>query len=340
MNGTDNAMMLGSGYVDHNEERGDEDGDDAGYWVGVDRTDLAEGTKEVSRRGYREALDEYINIVKGRKVVKMSNQVGKGLAAKMVKVMSETNSYVEKDGFNSGQKYKYLSAGAAMAAIRGSMARNGIAFFPSVLDVVNEDGVSTKAGGVQRIVRVAVNCKFADSETGEAESCVWFGTGMDYGEKAIYKAYTGAIKYCLTKTFILQSDVEDDPEYDGGKVEAPSPAPEPKQPPVSSETEEYLKVLKEVGLPVPTPNWPDQRAWTEYCSIGDRIASTPVDIGDTRSQIEIFIDHCASVLGGKEKMYPFFRSLGTRPGKPSDVLLAYVCTVLGEDPIEFVRGIR
>jgi hypothetical protein len=68
-----------------------------------------------------------------------------------------------------------------------------------------------------------------DSDSGEVFAVQAVGTGKDNADKGAYKAYTGASKYVLMKTFLLATG--DDPEDDG--VPAPEPTPE-KKPAVKS----------------------------------------------------------------------------------------------------------
>ena len=51
-----------------------------------------------------------------------------------------------------------------------------------------------------------------DTDTGFYEETTITGEGMDKGDKAGYKAYTGALKYYLANTFMVATG--DDPEKD------------------------------------------------------------------------------------------------------------------------------
>ena len=51
-----------------------------------------------------------------------------------------------------------------------------------------------------------------DTDTGFFETTVITGEGIDKGDKAGYKAYTGALKYYLADTFMVATG--DDPETD------------------------------------------------------------------------------------------------------------------------------
>lgn len=61
--------------------------------------------------------------------------------------------------------------------------------------------------------RVKMLFELYDVETGYSEKTIIYGEGIDKGDKALYKAYTGAIKYYLANTFLIATGNE--PENDG-----------------------------------------------------------------------------------------------------------------------------
>ena len=72
-----------------------------------------------------------------------------------------------------------------------------------------------------------------DCETGFGESTTITGEAIDKGDKAGYKAYTGALKYYLSNTFMVATG--DDPEIESpearGNNKKPTPTkPAPKKP--------------------------------------------------------------------------------------------------------------
>ena len=73
--------------------------------------------------------------------------------------------------------------------------------------------VTTKSGSTQYIVCVDMEFKFIDGDSGEELTLNMSGEGQDVGDKAIYKAISGAQKYALMKAFMIPTG--DDPEYDG-----------------------------------------------------------------------------------------------------------------------------
>lgn len=76
-----------------------------------------------------------------------------------------------------------------------------------------------------------VICKFKgeiiDPETGECEEYIFFGSGSDNGDKALYKAITGGHKFFLASNFNVAED--NDPENDEGEMTPKYTAPEKRE---------------------------------------------------------------------------------------------------------------
>lgn len=66
-----------------------------------------------------------------------------------------------------------------------------------------------------------------DIDTGYGEETVITGEGLDTGDKAGYKAYTGALKYYLANTFMVATG--DDPEKDTPNVKTGEKKATPNQ---------------------------------------------------------------------------------------------------------------
>jgi hypothetical protein len=54
--------------------------------------------------------------------------------------------------------------------------------------------------------------RLIDPDSGEARAYTFFGSGQDNGDKGLYKAITGALKYFLASTFLVAE--YNDPERD------------------------------------------------------------------------------------------------------------------------------
>jgi hypothetical protein len=183
----------------------------------------------------------------------------KGLITKLAEVMSEVDR-VPKSGHNTFHNYDYATEADIVAAVRKGLASRKVMLLNDPIDMKWEQLPPTKSGQPQKMVTITVIFTFMDGDSGEQLQLRAFGQGSDSGDKAIYKALTGAVKYLLMKTFLIATG--DDPERDDGPVrppprppaqtQAPKPSTQPteKQGVTSAEaaaakaTEEREKVLR------------------------------------------------------------------------------------------------
>lgn len=123
---------------------------------------------------------------------------------------------MEKDGVNEFHKYNYLSETQVTELFKGLLEKHGVMFiYGSTID-------STESVGTSMLTNVTVHYEFVDVDTQESVIGSAAGQGTDKGDKGVYKAITGAIKYIFMKTFLIPTG--DDPEKDnGGVVMAHSP---------------------------------------------------------------------------------------------------------------------
>lgn len=156
----------------------------------------------------------------------------KGLAAKMAAAMAEIGR-VQKRGKNDAQGYKYARADDVAEEARRVLSTHGIAMFADVVDdslreITIPPAKEGFGGKVLRISKVRVAWTFQDSETGEERTVHTPGEGMDSGDKGIYKAMTGAMKYALMLGFLIPTgdgDPEKASEVDAEVYAAEKPAP-------------------------------------------------------------------------------------------------------------------
>jgi ERF superfamily len=114
---------------------------------------------------------------------------------------------LEKSGKNSFHKYSYTTASDVLEPVREACNANGLILYASVTDSRVDRG--------QAWVNVKLTC--SDPQSGESIECCAVGYAEEWnkdnkptGDKAVYKAQTGAIKYAVRLMFCLPS--EDDPE--------------------------------------------------------------------------------------------------------------------------------
>jgi hypothetical protein len=115
--------------------------------------------------------------------------------------------YVQKRGHNERYNYSYVTAADIAGSVGDILAELGVIVIPSLEEISYEPA---GRGEGTRMVRVIMAYTFADADTGEEVVATAAGQGLDAGDKAPYKAMTGALKYALLQLFLLATG--DDPE--------------------------------------------------------------------------------------------------------------------------------
>lgn len=131
-----------------------------------------------------------------------------GLQKKKNAVRAELKNrgVLKREGVNSYDKYKYFSEGQYKLLFTELLAAHGLELKFNELEYGSYEGSEKQSNG--RTVRVEYT--LIDSDTGFGETTTITGEGMDKGDKAGYKAYTGTLKYYLANTFLVATG--DDPE--------------------------------------------------------------------------------------------------------------------------------
>ena len=114
--------------------------------------------------------------------------------------------YVQKRGHNERHNYSYVTAADLAGSVGDILAELGVVVIPQLQSISTE----TPRSSSDRIARVVMNYRFVDARSGEELSVRVAGEGADPGDKAPYKAMTGALKYALLQSFLLSTG--DDPE--------------------------------------------------------------------------------------------------------------------------------
>jgi len=117
--------------------------------------------------------------------------------------------YVQKRGFNEHNNYSYVTAADLAGAVGDILAELGVVIIPQLESITYEPSTGNRAE-VARAAQVVMAYTFADVDTGEELTAKVAGQGLDAGDKAPYKAMTGALKYALLQSFLLATG--DDPE--------------------------------------------------------------------------------------------------------------------------------
>jgi hypothetical protein len=117
--------------------------------------------------------------------------------------------YVQKRGFNERNNYSYVTAADLAGAVGDILADLGVVIIPRLESISYEPNPSGRAE-VARAAQVVMAYTFTDVDSGEEITTRVAGQGLDAGDKAPYKAMTGALKYALLQSFLLATG--DDPE--------------------------------------------------------------------------------------------------------------------------------
>ena len=99
-----------------------------------------------------------------------------------------------------------MTAADLAGSVGDILAELGVVVIPQLQSISTE----TPRSSSDRIARVVMNYRFVDARSGEELSVRVAGEGADPGDKAPYKAMTGALKYALLQSFLLSTG--DDPE--------------------------------------------------------------------------------------------------------------------------------
>lgn len=115
---------------------------------------------------------------------------------------------VARDRTNEFDRYKYFSEAGYKKLFTELFSNAGLELTTSI-DEVERFTVDGKQNNGRQ---VKVLFTLSDVETGFAETSTFYGEGFDKGDKGLYKAYTGALKYYLANTFMVATG--DDPEVE------------------------------------------------------------------------------------------------------------------------------
>jgi hypothetical protein len=148
----------------------------------------------------------------------------KNILKKLHKIQTEVEK-MEKDGYNDFQNYNYLSETQVTLKIKKLLDENKVIFnhssqFTNVITFQNAKGLTNF------LTNILVKYSFYDIESGEKMRGEVCGQGTDSGDKGVYKAITGAIKYIFMKNFLIPTG--DDPENEKKPISQPTYQPVPQ----------------------------------------------------------------------------------------------------------------
>lgn len=155
------------------------------------------------------------------------------LITKLVSIMGDVQR-IPKNGHNAHHNYDYALESDIKEVTREELASRGLLLVSNEKSR-SESTIQTK-NGTQRMVSLEIEFTIFDKDSKETIVFTGFGEGQDSGDKAVYKAKTGALKYALTSLFLIPTG--DDPESSGKSLQ-------PKM-----ITPDQVKYLQDLGLKV------------------------------------------------------------------------------------------
>ncbi len=127
------------------------------------------------------------------------------LVYKKIHEIMSTVGGVEKKGkvsFNT-TNYTFQTAEDLVKAIKPKMIESGLIMFP--IQAVKEPHDPER----ENLVQVKITYRLVAVEDGSYVDIPVLGAGADKGDKAVYKANTGAYKYGLKQTFMIETGEDD-----------------------------------------------------------------------------------------------------------------------------------
>jgi hypothetical protein len=142
-----------------------------------------------------------------------TNSTGsKSLVGKLVEVMHEI-THVEKRGNSPQLNYSFVKAADLAHLVRNKLADRNVLMTADIVEVTHSSFLTNK-GTTMQVCNMKVRYTFHDGDSDKELSFHGYGGAFDTGDKATYKAQTGALKYALRTAFLVP-DEKGDPEADG-----------------------------------------------------------------------------------------------------------------------------
>ena len=114
----------------------------------------------------------------------------------------------EKDGKNMHQSYKFISEKQYKHNFKAARRKAGLLWECECVCSEYIPAISDK----MHLIRGIFLGRLTDPNTGEHREYHFEGTGADNGDKALYKAYTGGLKFWLADQYLVAEG--NDPEFD------------------------------------------------------------------------------------------------------------------------------
>ncbi len=153
--------------------------------------------------------------------------------------------YVQKtDG--GGLRYSFVGEAELIKAIRPAFVEHGIVVHPSTMTNVITDSYTTKNGATMNRTITSLVYRFAHAPSGTFIDVAVNGEGADVGDKSSNKALTGAFKYALRQTLMIETG--DDPDMPDNTATTTHPIAQAIEKTFKENSQDYPPMIGDVTL--------------------------------------------------------------------------------------------
>lgn len=155
-----------------------------------------------------------------------------------------------------GLGYSFAGEAAIIRVVRPAMVKFGLTLRVIAIDDMHRETYESKSGTIMQSTVARYTGRFTHAPSGTYADVVAYGEGNDSGDKSANKAATGAYKYIIRQTFMLETG--DDPDKHNSRDQErqnrrngpppPPPPPPPPAQPLPAWTEELWTRLGDAGL--------------------------------------------------------------------------------------------
>lgn len=183
----------------------------------------------------KKRINDYLGIKEKKTRGRTRKMAQSSLFTKLLELSKIMHQYDwEKDGKNMHQQYKYVSEGQYKNHFKRALDEVGLIWESNCVSYEFIPAISDK----MHLVMATFKATITDPTSKESREYQFIGSGSDNGDKALYKAYTGGLKFFLANTFLVAED--NDPERDVPVVSGVSVGAKSNRP-VSQQEREVIK---------------------------------------------------------------------------------------------------
>lgn len=166
----------------------------------------------------------------------------KNIYQAILSVMEAVNLVPETGQVSAGRSfYNYASDQDIIAALRPAMIENNIVMWPLDSEVISEGNYQTSSGTTMNRIRIKATYRFYHLDSDTFLDAVMIGEGSDNGDKAAFKADTGAQKYALRQVFTLAVGGDDPDATHSDNLNAATKGPRKQTKPAAAKNQTTTK---------------------------------------------------------------------------------------------------